>query len=485
MDIEKKGKIYEINESEKLDCLEKLKETQNVVESGVDKDALYLISTLLEECVEEAPGATISLFDSTLNKAETTAFPFDYERSALATLGSSDVQTTDIYMEKCMNEYDPQQLYYRSLYIPYLYQDIPEELIKHFEDWYDENQGFFEYTVKEVLGVIYRFHVSDEDADLVNHLPQIRDKLVNLAESEDVDVEDTLKAEGKENEIEEMLRQSRLVLEDLIVYPQYIDFRKVEENIETFPNLEAFMTPKETWLEQLRSKGDHPLSRMLTQYEDEYSSKKELEFLDYCCEVLDPKEQGTGSIRDNLLSRGDFSNAVVEIEVANALRREFGSSQVVLEEEIGGKCPDMKVSFDDSVIWVEATKPERSTSALLERVFGVSRGEDSDVRSTVTGKRSQIKDVSKASPDGLTGLVVKNDFSKIDDGLVQEYVLSEYSQQDQISDYLDILINYGYDGLGEGPYLAGQVFDLKNVDEEILERLGDAFNADVYGATDN
>jgi len=53
----------------------------------------------------------------------------------------------------------------------------------------------------------------------------------------------------------------------------------------------------------------------------------------------------------------------------------------------------------------------------------------------------------------------------------------------KVSDYLDVLINYEHDGLGKKPYLSGQIFGLKDVDDEILERLGDAFNADVYDAT--
>jgi hypothetical protein len=220
---------------------------------------------------------------------------------------------------------------------------------------------------------------------------------------------------------------------------------------------------------------------MLTQCEDEYKIQSELEYIDYCCEVIEPDEQGTGTIRDNLLGRGDFANGVVELEVINALRREFGVDNVVLEEVVGEKEPDAKVSVDGSVVWVEATKPERSTSALLERLFGVSQGQDSDVRSTVTGKlRNQIQAVKQAEPADLTALVVKNDISKVDDELVHEYVQSKYFQQDQVSDHLDVLLNFKHGGMGEESYITGQVFELGTVDEEILERLGEAFNADIY-----
>jgi len=34
--------------------------------------------------------------------------------------------------------------------------------------------------------------------------------------------------------------------------------------------------------------------------------------------------------------------------------------------------------------------------------------------------------------------------------------------------------------MGEESYITGQVFELGTVDEEILERLGEAFNADIY-----
>lgn len=482
MDAEKESQICEIRESNELDYLGKLEEAKKVVESGVDKDALFLISALLEDCAEKAPGPALSLFDLTLSVTEPTAFPFDFKEDTLATLGSADTSVTDRYIEKCLDQHDQRDLYYRSIYIPYLYQDVPGALTGNFEYWFDADRGFFEYTVKEILGVIYQFHDAGKNVALIDHLPEIQELLVELAESEGVAVDESLKAEkGKQDLVIRRLRQSRLILEDLMVYPQHIDFTKVEENIEEFPNLEEFISSKESWLDQLEGMGDHPLSRMLTQCEDEYRSQSELEYIDYCCEVIEPDEQGTGTIRDNLLGRGDFANGVVELEVINALRREFGVSNVVLEEEAGEKEPDAKVSVDGSVVWVEATKPERSTSALLERLFGVSQGQESDVRSTVTGKlRSQIQAVKQAEPDDLTALVVKNDFSKVDDELVHEYVQSKYFQQDQVGDDLDVLINFKHEGLGEEPYITGQVFDLGNVDEEILERLGEAFNADFY-----
>lgn len=482
MDAEKESQIYEIRESNELDCLEKLEEATKIVDSGVDKDALFPISTLLEDCAEEAPGPTLSLFDLTLSVTEPTAFPFDFKEDTLATLGSADTSVTDTYLEKCLDQHDQRDLYYRSIYIPYLYQDVPEALTGNFEYWFDADRGFFEYTVKEILGIIYQFHVVGKNVALVDYLPKIQDLLVELAESEGVAVVESLKAEkGKQDLVIRRLRQSRLVLEDLMVYPQHIDFTKVEENIEEFPNLKEFISSKESWLDQLKGMGDHPLSRMLSQCEDEYRSQCDLEYINHCCEVIEPDEKGTRTIRDNLVSRGDFTNGVVELEVINALRREFGVSNVVLEDEISEKEPDAKVSVDGSVVWVEATKPERSTSALLERVFGVSRGQDSDVRSTVTGKmRSQIQAVKQAEPDDLTALVIKNDLSKVDDELVHEYVQSNYSQQDQVSDHLDLLINFKHEGLGEEPYITGQVFDLGDVDEEILERLSEAFNADIY-----
>lgn len=482
MDAEKESQICEIRESNELDCLEKLEEAKKVVESGVDKDALFLISALLEDCAEEAPGPALSLFDLTLSVTEPTAFPFDFKEDTLATLGSADASVTDRYIEKCLDQHDQRDLYYRSIYIPYLYQDVPEALTGNFEYWFDADRGFFEYTVKEILGVIYQFHDTGKNVALIDHLPEIQELLVELAESEGVAVDESLKAEkGKQDLVIRRLRQSRLVLEDLMVYPHHIDFTKVEENIEEFPNFEEFISSKESWLDQLEGMGDHPLSRMLTQCEDEYRSQSALEYIDHCCEVIEPDEQGTGTIRDNLLGRGDFANGVVELEVINALRREFGEYNVVLEEEVGEKEPDAKVSVDGSVVWVEATKPERSTSALLERLFGVSQGQDSDVRSTVTGKlRSQIQAVKQAEPDDLTALVVKNNFSKVDDELVHEYVQSKYFQQDQVGDHLDVLINFKHEGLGEEPYITGQIFDLGNVDKEILERLGEAFNADIY-----
>ena len=482
MDAEKESQIYEIRESNEIDCLEKLEEAKKVIESGVDKDALFLISTLLENCAEEAPGPAFSLFDLTLSVTEPTAFPFDFKKDTLATLGSADTSVTDRYIEKCLDQHDQRDLHYRSIYVPYLYQDVPEALTENFEFWFDADQGFFEYTIKEILGVIYQFHDAGKNVALIDHLPEVQELLVELAESEGVAVDESLKAEkGKQDLVIRRLRQMRLVLEDLMVYPQHIDFAKVEENIEKFQNFEDFITSKESWLDQLEGMGDHPLSRMLTQCEDEYRSQIELEYIDHCCEVIEPDEKGTGTIRTNLLGRGDFVNGIVELEVINALRREFGVYNVVLEEEVGEKEPDAKVSVDGSVVWVEATKPERSTSAFLERVFGVSQGQDSDVRSTITGKmRSQIQAVKQAEPNDMTALVVKNDLSKVDDELVHEYVQSKYYQQDRVGDHLDVLINFKHEELGEEPYITGQVFGLGDVDVEILERLGGAFNADIY-----
>jgi len=216
MDAEKESQIYKIRESNELDCLEKLEQAKRVIESGVDKDALFRISVLFQDCAEEAPGPALSLFNLTLSVTKPTAFPFDFKEDTLAILGSANTSVTDRYIEKCLDRCDQRDLYYRSTYIPYLYQEAPEALTGNFEKWFDLDRGFFEYTFKEILGVIYRFYVAEKNTALLDHLPEIQELLVELAESEGVAVDESLKAEkGKQDSVIRRLRQSRLVLAGL------------------------------------------------------------------------------------------------------------------------------------------------------------------------------------------------------------------------------------------------------------------------------
>ena len=117
--------------------------------------------------------------------------------------------------------------------------------------------------------------------------------------------------------------------------------------------------------------------------------------------------------------------------------------------------------------------------------------------------RGQITDIKEEEPDDLTMLVLKNEFSAIDNHHVREYaegghimVLEEgednpalvrgkpvaVQDTEQFSgnniEDLDLLANFELSGGLNSPYIEGQVFCFNpDIDENLLKRLGEAFNA--------
>lgn len=126
--------------------------------------------------------------------------------------------------------------------------------------------------------------------------------------------------------------------------------------------------------------------------------------------------------------------------------------------------------------------------------------EESEARANVTKKlRSQIRDVKKATGD-RTMLVIKNEESRLDHEIVGDYVEGGIEiafqtddpdadpilfrgdsglQYNNVPDHLDILINFDtLHDLSALPYIEGQVANLTDADQGLIDQLVHAFNAD-------
>jgi hypothetical protein len=79
---------------------------------------------------------------------------------------------------------------------------------------------------------------------------------------------------------------------------------------------------------------------------------------------------------------------------------------------------------DNRQVWVEVTRARETDEKRLVGVFSAPGGEESYVWNKVTDKtRGQISATKRANPDDLTMVVLKSEFSAVDDHLVREYVL--------------------------------------------------------------
>lgn len=285
------------------------------------------------------------------------------------------------------------------------------------------------------------------------------------------------------------------------------------------------------WIEQLEEAGTYELPRLLShdidrsdfrailrqraseqdrsQEEYEAASVAKLAYLDHCCETIDVDQDPTRSLRSMLLDREKYGDGLAELDVCNALRREFTDRDVSIEPSVAGKTPDFGLPVDDHQIWVEVTRARETRQKRLVGVFAAPSGEDSYVRKKVTGKtQGQLSVIKEKKPEDLTMVVLKNEFSAVDDHLVREYAMGEtmlvleqnvedpdvfavpgkpvavkddYAEtsDDAGIECLDLLVNFDYTtDFYTKPYISGQVFAFSDaVSDTLLNRLGEAFNA--------
>lgn len=508
--------IYEVFRSDES-CKEKLQQLGNIVDSGTID--LHFYTKIIEGCGGEEPRLAFKRLNDLIRNREILVRDLD---SALRAAGKSDPDLAQGYMNKWLDE-EEYSTGYVSGYIPHVYWNHTDLLQQELQKWYSDSPLVFEKAVERTLEAYYR--VCRTDGELNGRDSELLSTLKDIAENEDIDPEQAVKSVSKDSDLlraNNILKDLQNLPSNLDSYGLGIDYDQVRSNADDYPFLIGILG--EDWIDDLQSQGTHSLARFLSHdipREDVYrflradqnldiKTRNDLEsihflsYLDHCCESLYDNHDPTESLGDDLINRQQYEDTVTEIQTSNVLRREFVDGDVVIEESVAGRKPDLKVDLDDDTIWIEVTHTRRTTEARLNSVFSASGGIASNVRRKVTEKtRGQITDIKEEEPDDLTMLVLKNEFSAIDNHHVREYaegghimVLEEGADNpalvrgkpvavqdteqfgnNNIED-LDLLVNFELSGGLNAPYIEGQVFCFNpDIGENLLKRLGEAFNA--------
>lgn len=508
--------IYEVFRSDES-CKEKLQQLGNIVDS--ETIDLHFYTKIIEGCGGEEPRLAFERLDYLIRNREILVRDLD---SALRAAGKPDPDLAQEYMNKWLDE-EEYSTGYVSSYIPHVYWNHTDLLQQELQKWYSNSPLVFEKAVERTLEAYYR--VCRTDGDLNGRDSELLSTLKDIAESEDIDPEQAVKSVSKDNDLlraNNILKDLQNLPSNLDSYGLGIDYDQVRSNADDYPFLIGVLG--ENWIDDLQSQGTHRLARLLSHdisRDDVYKYSRTdqdfdiktgndlesihfLSYLDHCCETLYKNDGTVESPGGTLINRQQYEDTVTEIQTTNALRREFLDGDVVIEESVAGRKPDLKVDLDDDTIWVEVTHARRTTEARLNSVFSAPSGIESNVRGKVTEKtRDQIKDVKEERPDDLTMIVLRNEFSAIDNHHVREYaegghhmILEEgkdhptlvpgepvaIQDTEQFDDNniegLDFLVNFELSGGLDSPYIEGQVFCFNpDIDENLLKRLGEAFNA--------
>lgn len=422
--------------------------------------------------------------------------PHNGRRLGLKAIGKSDINTVNQFIKKKIQSQDPRKAHCLTDIIPHLYRDQEDEMADQMQDWYDTYSDFFFQGLENTLKCFLEESSGHGAEDFSSEMQPIKGKLEDIAQSEGLDPSNAY--QDKNYEVVEV----SILRNDLKwVTRNTVDWSTVQSNLAQYPHLESLLNFNNNPISELQQHNTHPLTKLLRR---NHSDK--LTYYDHCTELITPRNgqnsDPNADLRNDLLSREKFDSTIAEIEVFNTLRKEFGVNNVAIEQEApnGGE-PDAKITTDGETIWVEVTHPRPQPSYEVARHYSASMNpEESGARTTVTNKlREQIHNVKNETGD-RTMLVIKNEESKVDDEIVGDYVEGFTTvatpqddpdtdpiiltaepglQYDNVTDHLDILANYDtLHDLSGPPYIEGQVANLTDVDQSIINQLADGFNAD-------
>ncbi|WP_188854257.1 hypothetical protein [Haloarcula argentinensis] len=508
--------IYDVFRSDDS-CKEKLQQLGYIADSGTID--LHFYTKIIEDCGEVEPKLAFERLEDLIRNRNILTRDLDF---ALRAAGNPDPKISQEYLNKWLEEKEYSTAYVTG-YIPHIYWHHTDFLQQELRRWYSESPVVFERAVEKTLEAYYRLRRTDED--LNGRDSELLATLTDITENEEIDAETALNSVSEDNDLlraDNLLKDLQNLQSNLDSYGLGIDYDQIRSNADSYLFLTDILG--EDWVDDLQAQGNHRLARFLSHdiaREDVYmysranqdidiKTRNDLEsihflsYLDHCCESLHDHHDPTESLGADLINRQQYEDTVTEIQTINALRREFLDHEVIIEESIAGRDPDLKVELDDNAIWVEVTHARRTKEARLNSVFSAPSGIESNVRAKVTEKtRGQIKDIKKGRPNDLTMVVLKNEFSAIDNHHVREYaegghhmILEEGADHptlipgkpvamqdtedfdDNNIEDLDLLVNFELSGGLKSPYIEGQVFCFNaNITETLLKRLGEAFNA--------
>lgn len=489
-------KFLQIKRDSTLSCNQKLDETQNRIQKigHPPPGSLYYISDIFEDCVRQEYAKCLETAYLISKEANVIASS-DLGRG-LETIGAYDINTVNQFIDKKIQDQDIEPAHYVAPLIPHLYRGQEDEMAGQMQDWYDTYSYFFFRAIETTLRCFLEESSGHGAEDFSSKIQPIKAKLKDIAQSEGLDPDNAY--QDKDYDVVKV----SILLDDLEwISKNTVDWSGVQSKLSQYPHLETLLNHNNSAVSSLQQHNIHPLTKLLR-----LDNSEVLSYYDHCIELITPRNgqnsDPTARLRDKLLARKSFDSTIVEIEVFNALRREFGVTNVAIEQQApNGGVPDAKIIAEGETIWVEVTLPQPQPSYEVARHYSTSMNpEESEARANVTKKlRSQIRDVKKATGD-RTILVIKNEESRLDHEIVGDYVEGGIEiafqtddpdadpilfrgdsglQYNNVPDHLDILINFDtLHDLSALPYIEGQVANLTDADQGLIDQLVHAFNAD-------
>lgn len=489
--------FIDILQDDTLSCDQKLDEIQNLIQ-GIGHPppgSLDCVSDIFEDCVNQEH--TKCLRTAYLITEEVNGLRYTGIGRGLEAIGEADINVVNQFIKQQIQSQDPETAYNLSTLIPRLYKGQEGEMAGQLPDWYNTYSDFFFRALETTLIDFLEDSSGHGAEDYSNELDPIKDKLEDIAQTHDLDPDNAYQDKNYK------VVKVSILLDDLKWNTQKtVNWNEVQSNLSQYPHLEALLTYNNSPISNLKQHNTHPLTKLLM-----LDNSNKLSYYNHCLELIQPgrgqNSDPNARIRDKLLARKSFDSTIAEIEVFNALRREFDVNDVAIEQRApNGGVPDAKITTEGETIWVEITLPQPQPSYQVGRLFGFSNHpEESEVRSYVTKKLDkQVIDVKEATDD-LTMLVIKNEYSRLDEDTFRNYVEGELRlayqkdnpdadpvlvrgeqtglEYDDVTDHLDVIILFDtLTDLSSSPYIEGQVANLTDVNQAISDQLVNAFNAE-------
>lgn len=490
------GDFLQIQQDSSLNCSQKLDEVKGLIQNigHPPPRSLHYVSDIFEDCVNQNHTKCLETA-YLISKESNVAASSDLGRG-LEAIGIHDINAVNQFLDNKIQGQDLRKAHYLAALIPHLYRGQENELANQMSNWYNTFSYFFFRTLENTLTCFIEESSGHGATDFSSEIQPIKDELEDIAQLEGIEPDNAYQDKNYE------IVKVSILLNDLEwTTKNTVDWSTIQSNLSQYTHLAALLSLNNNPIPDLQQHNTHPLTKLLR-----LDHTDELAYYDHCIELITPgngqNSDPTARLRNELLSRKSFDSTIAEIEVFNALRRELGVNAIEIEQQApNGGVPDAKITTGGETIWVEVTLPQPQPSYEVARRYSASMNpEESDARANVTKKlRSQIRDVKDATGD-LTMLVIKNEESRVDDEVVGDYVegytgigipqddddadpiiLTADSglQYDNVPDHLDILVNYNtLKDLNDSPYIEGQVANLTDVDQGIIDQLADAFNAE-------
>lgn len=494
-------RFIEIQQDSTLSCSDKLDAVQNVVttEGDITGAEFDHIAAILKQCAGSEH--QMCLETAFLISDAEVFLPESDMTTGLEAIGATDIVAVNTFIIQKICPRNRSQAYYAAQLVPHLYRGREDELTAQLGNWYAMHPEFVFTAVSEMLWCYLNDSSGHAAQDFRSELQQLQGGLERIAAVENVNPADAYATAN------DLVVKLSVLLDDIKWQRAHsVDWSGVDSNLSTYSRLATILNHNGSAISDLRTHNKHPLVVYLNPPIRDSQSDRLL-YYDYCVELLVPgnglPDDPVTRIRRDVLKRDEHRKTIAEIEVFNALRREFGVADVAIEEPTPcGKKPDAKLSTSGETIWVEVTCPDPHPSYEVADMFSFDMDPElSGARKYVTRKLDeQIKDV-KESTDDLTMLVIKNEVSRLDEASVEDYVKGGFElqiprdddypevvsrtgrtglQYDSATNHLDLLVHFStVDDLGSAPFVKGQVANLTGVDHGIVARLADAFNLDI------